>query len=601
MLPNNVKMVIWDLDDTFWSGTLAEGAITPVQANIDIVIALAERGIISSICSKNDHAAAQAALTGLGVWNYFVFPRIEFGPKGQNVADIIETAGLRAENILFIDDNILNLEEARHVSPGLMTADPLDILPVLLDLPQLAGKDDRALTRLQQYRNLEVKAAERAVTTLGNEDFLRGCGITVDIDYEVESQFDRIVELANRTNQLNFTKQRLETPEAVEAFRNLLATYGVTAGLVRVADKYGDYGIVGFFVAHRRAQSNKLLHFVFSCRTMNMGIEQYVYERLQRPDVEVVQPVANPIETFPVVDWITESAAAGPKLGAATSSKKLLLIGACELLQLASLCSSNRAEFVNIFRNEAMVRYDDVGFVLNDRDALRKDAALRKLDYWTYEDAVRFDESLASSQIVIASLFGAATGSYYARPDGNIIRIFMPTLRRRTRQLGEGWMRDNFPALQLSNAAKFDLVAQSLDRIAAITPHDCRRFAYGVNTKRIPALAYLAKFGWPERLSYFSNLKSWLKELDNIAVSCRVPALRHVYNAFLKDYCARNKTFVFVDVDNLTSEADIREPDPKTGKLLPDHLTRRGYVGVATFIAHELSDIREQAHIVEAA
>ena len=47
-----VKLVVWDLDDTFWNGTLSEEAVTPVAENIALVKQLAARGIISSICSK---------------------------------------------------------------------------------------------------------------------------------------------------------------------------------------------------------------------------------------------------------------------------------------------------------------------------------------------------------------------------------------------------------------------------------------------------------------------------------------------------------------------------------------------------------------------
>jgi hypothetical protein len=31
MIPNPIKMAIWDLDDTFWHGTLGEGAFTVDQ------------------------------------------------------------------------------------------------------------------------------------------------------------------------------------------------------------------------------------------------------------------------------------------------------------------------------------------------------------------------------------------------------------------------------------------------------------------------------------------------------------------------------------------------------------------------------------------
>ncbi len=92
-----------------------------------------------------------------------------------------------------------------------MVADPAVILPDLLALPQLKGKDDSGLTRLKQYKNLEQKSVNRAASNLETEDFLRECNIRVDIKHDIESDFDRIVELANRTNQLNFTKIRVET------------------------------------------------------------------------------------------------------------------------------------------------------------------------------------------------------------------------------------------------------------------------------------------------------------------------------------------------------------------------------------------------------
>jgi hypothetical protein len=50
-MAETIKLVIWDLDETFWRGTLDEGGITQyVQAHHDIVVELAQRGIMSSIC-----------------------------------------------------------------------------------------------------------------------------------------------------------------------------------------------------------------------------------------------------------------------------------------------------------------------------------------------------------------------------------------------------------------------------------------------------------------------------------------------------------------------------------------------------------------------
>ena len=52
-LTNPIKIVIWDLDETFWKGTLSEGAIDAVPLNSKTVQELSRRGIINSIASKN--------------------------------------------------------------------------------------------------------------------------------------------------------------------------------------------------------------------------------------------------------------------------------------------------------------------------------------------------------------------------------------------------------------------------------------------------------------------------------------------------------------------------------------------------------------------
>ena len=144
-----VKMIVWDLDDTFWRGTLSEGPVECDPALVDMVRVLNRRGIVSAICSKNDEEPVRIQLESVGLWDEFVFARIDWTPKGARVAQIIKDAQLRPENVLFLDDLPANLGEAEHVSPGLQTAGP-EILDRLLGLPQLVGKEDGALTRLRQ-------------------------------------------------------------------------------------------------------------------------------------------------------------------------------------------------------------------------------------------------------------------------------------------------------------------------------------------------------------------------------------------------------------------------------------------------------------------
>ncbi len=326
-----IKLVIWDLDETFWQGTLSEGPVTLIEKNCSIVRTLNRRGIVSSICSKNTFEDARVRLEQAGMWDSFVFPRIAWAPKGQLISEIITDMQLRAPNVLFVDDNPGNLEEAKFYNPDLQTATP-EILETILDLDACKGKNDEALSRLNQYKILEQKQAEKQRTGSSNEDFLRSSGIRVRISTDCLAEQNRILEMINRTNQLNYTKIRLQEDE----LETLLNDASVEAAYVRVADNYGDYGICGFYAA----RGGRLLHFLFSCRILNMGVENWLYNKLQCPDISIDGECATPLRAGSTPDWITEESGDEPlstgdqKSESPWKKPRILIKGGCDLEQI---------------------------------------------------------------------------------------------------------------------------------------------------------------------------------------------------------------------------------------------------------------------------
>jgi FkbH-like protein len=478
MIPNKVKLIVWDLDETFWQGTLSEEGIVAIDRNIEMVRELSKRGIVNSICSKNDFEQAKGKLVELEIWEHFVFPSIGFNPKGKAVAEMIEGAALRPENVLFLDDNRLNLEEVKFFNKGIMAAHPADVLDGLLEHAHLAGKPDPELTRLKQYQVLQRKVEERGVSDLSNEEFLRASNIRVMIDHDVEGNIDRVIDLINRANQLNYTKKRLETPQDVAAFRESLNAFGRQAGCVHAVDQYGDYGLIGFFLQRRRFHTNKLVHFVFSCRTMNMGIEQYVYELLGRPDIDIVEPVSYGLNSHAAVDWIADANNASAENGS-PGDQKLVLVGGCDLLQLASYCSTRRTEFVNAQRDGVILRYDDPGFILSDRTAIRNSESLCEISSWTYEDAARFDQAIAEAELTIISMWAAINAQYFRSADG----VTLSLKKDRAAALASvPLFAREFEPLELDDDGKMDLIFAAFDRIAACSAPQSRVFVLGSYT-----------------------------------------------------------------------------------------------------------------------
>ena len=71
---SRVKLIIWDMDETFWSGTLTEGEVHVSDAMDRLIRDLSSRGIVNSISSKNDWDAVASVLAEMGdLGDYFVF------------------------------------------------------------------------------------------------------------------------------------------------------------------------------------------------------------------------------------------------------------------------------------------------------------------------------------------------------------------------------------------------------------------------------------------------------------------------------------------------------------------------------------------------
>ena len=89
--PHLVKCLVWDLDNTLWQGTLLEddGGRLP-DAIRDVIVELDARGILQSVCSRNDHDLAWARLEKLGIAEYFVLPEIGWGRKSEAVGRIAD-------------------------------------------------------------------------------------------------------------------------------------------------------------------------------------------------------------------------------------------------------------------------------------------------------------------------------------------------------------------------------------------------------------------------------------------------------------------------------------------------------------------------------
>lgn len=411
---NKIKLVIWDLDETFWKGTLSEGGVCVSLENIQLVKRLTDIGIVNSICSKNDDTSVESELKKLGIYELFVFSSINWEPKGERIKQLISDMQLRPANVLFIDDNPSNLEEAKFCCPELMTMLP-EKIPALYQDALSCKKEDLAHKRLKQYRVLEEKREQKKQYS-SNEAFLYSSNIRVEFGNDCKANLERLHDLVWRSNQLNFTKVRSTEAELLELFRDV----SVECGYVRVSDRFGDYGITGFYAV----KEGKLLHFCFSCRTLGMGIEQYVYGKLGYPALDVVGEVVSNLNMEEIPGWINQSSPVGKMdssiHAAAATAHSVLIKGPCDLFQvLPYIADKTMIDTEFTYVNEKGVTIESTGHTTHIVEAARLSEAQKRsiLTEVPFADAGIYSDRIYKGgyKVAIISILQDANLGVYCR------------------------------------------------------------------------------------------------------------------------------------------------------------------------------------------
>lgn len=411
---SKIRLVIWDLDDTFWRGTLSEGEVIPIYENIELVKKLSLRGIINTICSKNDFSPAMDKLKDLGVSDYFVFPSIDWTPKGPRVANLIKEIGLRPVNCLFIDDNPVNLNEAKFYSDELLVEAPTIISDLIL-YTECCDVSDPSLSRLKQYQVLYQKQIAKS-EAVDNMSFLYSSNTIVEIHTDCTNVSDRLFEMIHRTNQLNFTKYRCSREE----FDSLLNDETVSSGYVTVKDKFGDYGIVGFYAI----KDNKCVHFLFSCRTIGQGVEQWVYSTLNYPMLETVDPVVNHVlPDTPAPKWINQNQTSIKHRNDTLYDGKIVFKGPCDLEIVSSYLKvlNVSKEFTYVGANRSSVEHHNHSVNYLSFPFLSEDERCRLLSDAVFNDKNMFRTKMYDNDtvvLVISTLIEGNLGVYRRKEDG---------------------------------------------------------------------------------------------------------------------------------------------------------------------------------------
>jgi FkbH-like protein len=282
------KVIAVDCDHTLWGGVLGEGGLDGIQLGSDgagrsfqlfqrYLKQLKERGLLLAVVSKNEEADVLRVFENhpdmvlrpddIAAW------RVNWNHKSQNLQELAEELNLGIDSFVFLDDDAAVRMEVSMRLPGIhvvpLPEDPARYCEALGQLWLFDGAQateaDRKRTRMMQE---ESRRRGELRTAASLEEYLASLDLEVDIREPEDTEWPRLAQLTQRTNQFNLSLKR-RTAEEVKA---VVGEHSVL--IVKARDRFGDYGLVGACIV-RKAESAvcEIDSLLMSCRVLGRGVE----------------------------------------------------------------------------------------------------------------------------------------------------------------------------------------------------------------------------------------------------------------------------------------------------------------------------------------
>ena len=290
------KCLILDLDNTLWGGVIGDDGVQNLILGRDNPVGeafvnfqqyvkdLQRRGVILAVCSKNDLENAREGFSHpdsvLKLEDFSAF-KANWNPKPANIREIAAELNIALDSMVFVDDNPAERALVAEQLPDVAVPDvgsEVSCFAELLEQERYFEVDKVVQDDLSRSAYYSSNAQRNAcLANLGNyEGFLASLEMTAEIGAFCPVYLERITQLINKTNQFNLTTKRYTTAEvdSVTCDPAFVTLYG------RLADKFGDNGLVTALIGRVSDDKVELDVWVMSCRVLKREMEFAMFDAL---------------------------------------------------------------------------------------------------------------------------------------------------------------------------------------------------------------------------------------------------------------------------------------------------------------------------------
>lgn len=278
------KLIIVDLDNTLWEGVVGDDGWENLVVNDNQkqlqcdLLELTTKGILLAISSKNtEHIALEAIDMHPDMilrTKDFVEWSINWDEKFLGIVEMVKRLNLGLESVVFIDDSPLEREKVKRNLPEVSVSEKLD--KNLFNLSNLTKED---LERLSSYKTEKTRQDLKQQYADFN-DWVSNLNLAVNIRPMMQSDMQRVVQLYNKTNQMNLSTRRLQQEDIERMTSPYSSAERIRLWVIEVNDKFGSYGLTGLVCFSISTQGIDVVDFILSCRVMGRNVEQTIINHL---------------------------------------------------------------------------------------------------------------------------------------------------------------------------------------------------------------------------------------------------------------------------------------------------------------------------------
>ena len=279
-----IKSIIFDLDDTLYTGVVGEDGIKNIYLDKNqkkaekIYSSFLKKGTLLSICSKNNENDIKEVFKNRILNKKLFFPiQANWEVKSKNIQEIQKILKIIFHNILFIDNNIGEVIEVKKSIPDInvfWAHNSVSFLNCLKFYPNLTDYFNSNSNEINNKRIIDLKASlkrDKLKRVIKNKNYLAILKMKVEYRLNNKKEFDRIFSLTNKVNQFIFTYKRFNKAEIKEYFNNS----NKFVFTISLKDKFSDSGNIGVVFFTRINNTIYLDELCVSCRALGRKLENY--------------------------------------------------------------------------------------------------------------------------------------------------------------------------------------------------------------------------------------------------------------------------------------------------------------------------------------